>query len=139
MVYRLWSEQSNNDCLPRIQKLFGPQDWTSQLVFSVRWNPEEVDSTASEEMYWQPMRANKQGKKSFFLVFYIGCQHRVLPRFRVGLLPSDDLNLICLPIITTNEPIKKNLPQVYPAAYLSLLLLFMLNIWDGLLHFKVNI
>lgn len=33
-----------------IQLLFSLQDWVSQLVFSTSWNPEDVDSNASEEM-----------------------------------------------------------------------------------------
>jgi hypothetical protein len=28
----------------RMQQLFRPEGWASQLAFSVLWNPEEVDS-----------------------------------------------------------------------------------------------
>lgn len=46
MTHRLWSCESNNDCLltegQRIQEFLTTRDWMSQLVFRVCRNPEGV-------------------------------------------------------------------------------------------------
>ena len=35
-------------CIQKTLKLFSPQGWVSQLVFSICWNSREVDSNAGE-------------------------------------------------------------------------------------------
>ena len=54
VAYRLWSNQSNNGCLPiespRSQHLFSLQGQMSKLVFSIHWDPKEVGSIANGQI-----------------------------------------------------------------------------------------
>ena len=64
----------------------------SQLVFSMCCDPKELGSNASEEMDLAVReRAKRQRTNaSIFHVLYVGCLHKVWPRFKVDLPTSKD-------------------------------------------------
>lgn len=59
---------------PRIQNLFSPWGWMSQLVFSISKNPKEIDSNTSEGMAFPVIvRSGRQrASASFFHVLWVG-------------------------------------------------------------------
>lgn len=63
------------------------------LVFSVHWNPEEVDCKASEEMDFQVRTRASQETASFFCVLCTGRHEKVWPRFRVDFPTLSDPDL----------------------------------------------
>ena len=84
------------------------QGWMYPLVYSICWNPEEVDSNASEGMSLpvRVMAIRQRASSSFFHVLYISCNQKVWPRFKVN-LP------------TPNDSIKKNPSQACPVPLVS--------------------
>ena len=75
----------------KVHKSGSSQGWMSSLVFSICWNPEEVDSNAGEGKD-SPVRARARARASrqskqapFFRVLYIACQQEVWPRLNVDL------------------------------------------------------
>lgn len=65
----------------------------SQLIFSVCWDPEEVDSDASEGMdlvVRARVETSRQREQASFCVLYIGCGQKVWPRLKVDLPTLED-------------------------------------------------
>lgn len=55
---------------PRIQELFRPQGWMSQLVFNTCWNSEEVGSNVSEGLASKARASRHRAKASFSMSLY---------------------------------------------------------------------
>ena len=76
-------------CLSPNRKFKSPRG----LVFSVHWDPEEVDCKATEEMDSRVTAKASEQTASFFHVLYRVYHEKVWPRFRVDLPTLSDLDL----------------------------------------------
>jgi hypothetical protein len=78
---------------PRIQQLFSPQGWMSQLVFGIRLNPKEVvNASEGIDLLGRMRRSKQRTRASFIYVLYIGCQQKVWFQVKMDRCTSKDMD-----------------------------------------------